>query len=384
MKEKFLDLGKQPIANAFLKQKVSDNELFYNLIMCFDDSTKLVSQAEPIKSDLMFNDSYPYRGSMSKTMRNHFRKLSLNLSDSLNVLEIGSNDGVFVKNRSTKNTICVEPCKNFAAETSDLGYKTYCNFWNNDLANKIKSERGKQDVIFAANCICHIPDLDDCFSSVESLLKDDGQFIFEDPSLLEMINNNSYDQIYDEHIHIFSVIALDNLLKQHGLQVSKVENLSVHGGSNRIYAKKIGAEICPSVDINKSQEKLFGLDDMQAFNIFAKKVAESKQDLNRFLNNCARSQKKVISYGATSKSTTIFNYCDIDENLIEYIVDTTPEKQGRFSPGKHIPIIKPEQGFNNSIDIAFLGAWNFAEEIRKKEKNFKGRFLTHVPSIRVL
>jgi methylation protein EvaC len=383
MKDEFLDLGKQPIANAFLEEKTPDNELFYNLIMSFDRSTKLVSQTEPIDSDLMFNDSYPYRGSMSKTMTNHFKNLSLNLPDSLNVLEIGSNDGVFIKNRSAKNTISVEPCKNFAEETSSLGYKTYCNFWNNNLSKQIKSEKGEQDVIFAANCICHIPDLHDCFSSVELLLAEDGQFIFEDPSLLEMINNNSYDQIYDEHIHIFSVIALDNLLKQHGLQVSKVENLSVHGGSNRIYAKKIGAEICPSVDINKSHEKLFGLDGMEAFNIFAKKVAESKQDLNRFLNNCAESGKKVISYGATSKSTTIFNYCDIDESLIKYIVDTTPEKQNRFSPGKHIPIIKPDEGFNNSIDIAFLGAWNFAEEIRKKEKNFKGKFLTHVPSIRI-
>ena len=115
---------------------------------------------------------------------------------------------------------------------------------------------------------------------------------------------------------------------------------------------------------------------------FARRVVESKDDLRRFLTSCADAGKKVISYGATSKSTTIFNYCKIDTDLIQYITDTTPEKQGKYSPGVHIPIVSPEQGFNNTIDFAFLGAWNFAQEIKNKEQDFKGRFITHVPKVR--
>ena len=239
MKREFLDLGKQPIANGFLYEDSIDNEYFFNLGVGFDEETKLVTQTEYVDGELMFNDDYVYRGSMSKTMRDHFKLLSDKISPEAKILEIGSNDGVFIKHFDTKNAIAVEPCGNFAKETQDMGYTTYAEFWTKSLANKIKADFGKQDIIFAANCICHIPDLDDAFTAVESLLTDSGTFIFEDPSLAEMINNNSYDQIYDEHPHIFSVIALDNILQRNGLQIVKVENLSVHGGSNRIFAQNI-------------------------------------------------------------------------------------------------------------------------------------------------
>ena len=225
------------------------------------------------------------------------------------------------------------------------------------------------------------------FKAVELLLKDDGLFIFEDPSLAEVINNNSYDQIYDEHPHVFSVIALDNLLRRNGLQISKVESLSVHGGSNRIFANKLGGEIDVSVENNKSYERILGLDKFETFVRFAKKVEQSKNDLVRLLKNCRDEGKKVISYGASSKSTTIFNYCGIGPELLSYITDTTPEKQGKLSPGVHIPVIAPEQGFNETVHFAYLGAWNFIKEIKNKEKDFVdggGKFITHVPTIRVV
>ena len=386
MKKTFLNLGKQPIANGFLHKEQIKDEYYFHLKMTFDKETSLVTQKNYVNADLMFNDDYAYRGSMSKTMVKHFKTFSKTISSNKKILEIGSNDGVFLKNFSPKKAIAVEPCGNFAKETQDMGYTTYHSFWDVPLAKKIVKENGKQDIVFAANCICHIPDLDSVFKAVEHVLNEDGTFIFEDPSLAGMINNNSYDQIYDEHPHIFSVIALDNILKRNGLQVVKVENLKVHGGSNRIYAKRIGSEVHDSVYQNKEYEKVLGLNKFKTFKRFAKRVKQSKKDLRRILKKCKKLNKKVISYGATSKSTTIFNYCNIGPDLIDYITDTTPEKQGKLSPGMHIPIISPEEGFNDTVDFAYLGAWNFVDEIIKKEKEYVnrgGKFITHVPLVKI-
>ena len=389
MKKEFLNLGKQPIANGFLYEKDIPNEFFYDLKVGFDNKTKLITHMEYVDPPLMFNDNYSYRGSMSKTMVNHFKEFS-NLFENkdIKVLEIGSNDGVFLKNWDSQKTIAVEPCGNFAKETNDLGYKTYAEFWTLDLSNRIKETHGTMDLIFAANCICHIPDLDQTFKAIHNLLGDKGIFVFEDPSLAQMINNNSYDQIYDEHPHIFSVIALNNLLKQNNLKIIKVDNTSVHGGSNRIWVVKNTNPINSdkSVKNNIEFEKVLGLDKIATFKKFAKKVEQSKKDLIDLLNRCKKQNKKVISYGATSKSTTIFNYCEIKSDLIHYIIDTTPEKIGKLAPGSHIPIFS-SNGIDKDVDIAYLGAWNFATEIMNKESDFinnGGKFITHVPLVKFI
>jgi len=389
MKKEFLNLGKQPIANGFLYEKDIPNEFFYNLKVGFDNKTKLVTQMEYVDPPLMFNENYSYRGSMSTTMINHFKEFSnLFINKDIKVLEIGSNDGVFLKNWNPKQTFAVEPCGNFAKETNELGYKTYNEFWTFDLSTKIKETHGQIDLIFAANCICHIPDLDQTFKAVHNLLSDKGIFVFEDPSLAQMINNNSYDQIYDEHPHIFSVIALNNLLTKNNLKIIKVDNTPVHGGSNRLWVVKNTNSQLPdkSVKNNIEFEKILKLNTFSTFKKFAKKVEQSKKDLVNLLINCKKQNKKVISYGATSKSTTVFNYCGINSDLIQYIIDTTPEKIGKLAPGSHIPIIE-SQGIQQDVDVAYLGAWNFAIEILKKEKELVdkgGRFLTHVPIVKFI
>ena len=388
-KIEFLNLGKQPIANKFIEKTDIDNEFFYNLSVGFDNETNLITHMEYVDPPLMFNETYAYRGSMSKTMQTHFKNFSkmLNLDSSSKVLEIGSNDGVFLKNWNPLTTFAVEPCSNFAKETNDMGYKTYSEFWTTNLANRIKSEHGTMDLIFAANCICHIPDLDETFKAVHTLLSDTGLFIFEDPSLAQMINTNSYDQIYDEHPHIFSVIALRNLLSRNGLTIVKVDNIPVHGGSNRIYVMKSEfANIDSSVENNIQFELMLGLDKLETFQNFANRVAQSKTDLIELLTRCKRLGKKIISYGATSKSTTVFNYCGIDTSLIDYVIDTTPEKIRKLTPGSHIPI-KNSNGIDSDVDVVYLGAWNFATEIMNKESEFierGGKFITHVPIVKFI
>ena len=388
MKKEFLDLGRQPIANKFLKEDGLEDEFFFNLKVVFDEETKLVSIKDFVAPELMFNEDYTYNTSLSTPMVNHFKETAEMLNMKFRprkVLEIGSNDGPFISNFSKVDSICVEPCGNFAEITNGMGYHTYDNFWTTDLSEKIISEHGYMDLIYSANCICHIQDLDDAFKAIKNTLSPSGVFVFEDPSLLRMLERGSYDQIYDEHAHVFSVTALNNILRKNGLQIFSVDNLSVHGGSNRIYACHLeSSTIGDSVKQNLKEEKDFGIDKFETYQIFANRVEESKKILHEKLSDLKQKGKKIVSIGATSKSTTVFNYCGIDSSLIDCITDTTPDKQGLLAPGSHIPVVDRESVNLNDYDYAFLGAWNFKEVIANKESDFVengGKFITHVPQI---
>ena len=390
MKKEFLDLGKQPIANKFLNKDEFGTEFFFDLKVVVDVDTKLVSLKEFVAPEMMFNENYAYHASMSDTMKTHFKSLSDRLQSEfnpVNVLEIGSNDGIFIRHFNPDTTIAVEPCGNFADMTNDMEYKTYPEFWTTKLSTLIKQEHGTMDLIYAANCICHIHDLDDTFTAVRNLLSEDGIFVFEDPSLLRMMERGSYDQLYDEHAHIFSVTALGNLLEKNGLEIFRVDNLSVHGGSNRIYAGLKSKRITElSVSTNLMDENNFGLDRFETYEVFSDRVKKSKKDLVSMLKSLKLEGKKVIAYGAASKATTVFNYCGIDKSLIAYITDTTPSKVGKYQPGTHIPIISPEEGFGDTVDVAYLGAWNFRTEIMNKEISYLsngGKFITHVPEVMI-
>ena len=378
MKKEFLNLGKQPIANNF-RSDDKESEFFYDLKVVFDEETKLVSMKDFVKPEMMFNEDYKYNTSLSTPMVNHFKSTAEMLASEFkpkSVLEIGSNDGPFISNFEKEDAFCVEPCDNFAEMTGKMGYRTWTEFWTTDLANKIKESVGEMDLIYSANCICHIQDLDDCFSAVSELLSDKGVFVFEDPSLLRMLERGSYDQIYDEHAHVFSVTALDNILRRNGLIIFDVDNLSVHGGSNRIYAKKPNIPsdntIKQNVSDNILNEKLF------------ERVEESKRELIELLRGLKVNGKRVVSIGATSKSTTVFNYCEIGPDLIECITDTTPDKQGTIAPGSSIPVVSRDSVNLLDYDYAFLGAWNFKSLIANAEREFVesgGQFITHVPKI---
>ena len=389
VKKEFLDLGRHPIANAFLHTKEDFNDEFmFDLKVCWDEETKLVSIKEFVEPERIFNEDYPYNTSNSFPMIQHFKNTAKMLDMKFQpkkVLEIGSNSGPFIENFSKVNSLCVEPCDNFAEVTEGMGYKTHVDFWTTDLAEKIVEEDGYMDLIFAANCICHIHDLDDTFKAVKKVLKPNGVFVFEDPSLLRILERGSYDQIYDEHPHIFSVTALDNLLRRNGLQIFSVDNLSVHGGSNRIYACHFdGFTIGDSVKFNLNEESVFGISNFQTYEIFADRVANSKKKLMSLFEDLKSDGKKIMSIGATAKSTTVFNYCGIDSNIIDVITDTTIDKQNTYSPGAHIPVVSPDKVNMTDYDYAYLGAWNFKDVIINKQRDFVengGKFITHVPDV---
>ena len=392
----FLNLGMQPLANRYLKKpkilSVKKGQL-YKLNVCFDNKTKLVSISKKIPVKKMFNNTYPYKSSMSKTMLNSFKNLSKEIKKRFKpnlFLEIGSNDGALIRNFNIKNTVCVEPCSNLAKITQKMGYLTYAKYWNYSLSKTIKKKFHNVDVIYAANTLTHIANLNDVFRSITNILSEDGVLIIEDPSLLECIKKTSYDQFYNEHIYVFSALAVSNVIDKFDLELFDIQKINTHGGSLRYFIKRKknkNIKTFKSVSIQINSEIKFGLNKLSTYIKFGKKTLLSKQKLIKLLINLKKQRKTIVGYGATAKATTVLNYCNIDHNIIDFFVDTTPDKINKFMPGKKIAIKKYNKKIYQNVDFFLLGAWNFKKEIFNKEKKFikkGGKFIVHVPSPKII
>ncbi len=389
----FLDLGYQPLANSFIKKtNLKKKEKKYKLKICFDKTNYLVSIKNSFSSKTMFDHTYPYRSSMSKSVSKSFEDLSKKINKKFkpkNILEIGSNDGTFLKFFEKNKIVGIEPCKNVEKITKKKGFSTYPIYWNNKSSNFLKKKFGNFDLIFSANTLSHIKNLNNVFKNIHKILSSDGVLIVEDPSLLECLKTNTYDQFYNEHIYVFSTVALNEVLKKNKLQIFKIEKIKLHGGSIRYYIKKKSSnrKIQRSFYSQISTEIKFGLKKDKTYHKFAERVKSSKIKLKNIFLRLKKKNYKVIGYGATAKSTTILNYCKIDFNLIEYFLDTTPDKQNKYTPGSKIKILKYKNGIDKNVDYAFLGAWNFKKEIFNKEKKYiknGGKFIIHSPYPKIL
>ena len=389
MKKIFLDLGNQPLANNFSKKYVNP---FFRLRLKFDTKSKLVMINKHMGREKMFNKSYPYRSSKSKLVEKLFRDLSKKIKKKLkpqNILEIGCNDGTFASNFNKSDITCIEPCGDVALEAKKKNLKVYVRYFDNLLVKKLIKNHKKFDLIFSANTITHISNLHSVFYNVSRILEDNGTFIIEEPSLLETIKKNSYDQFYNEHIYVFSAIALQNILKKNNLEIYDLENIKVHGGSNRYYIKKKeNKKIKLSYRLMKniSMEKKFGLHKFSCYRNFSKNVKNSKTKLIELFKKLKKNNHKIIGYGASAKAVTIINYCNLKENYFDFFYDTTKQKIGKFLPGTKIKVLKYKKLKNNKIFV-FLGAWNFYKEILKKENFFyskSGKFITHIPFPRII
>lgn len=380
----------QPLANSFLKS-VKKEEFKYNLSIGFNTKTFLVSLMKTVNPKNQYTKFYAHRASESKTAREAFKNVAAELKKKFNPklsMEIGSNDGVFIRNFKKNKIISIEPCLNLAKITKKNGFITYPKFWNMKLSKKILKNHGLVDLVYSANTISHIPKLNETFLAINNILSKKGVFVIEDPSLLEVIINNTYDQFYDEHVYVFSAIAVSKISERYNLRLFDIQSSAMHGGSLRYFICKKKSTYKNTYRLNKQIKKELRnkMNKFSTYLKFAKRVKKSKNDLLKLLKKLKNKRKKIISYGATYKSTTIFNYCKLGKYL-EYVVDTTKNKQGKFTPGQHLKILKPEIGFNKTVDYAYLGAWNFKKEILKKEKNFikkGGKFITHTPKVRVI
>ena len=389
----FLNLGYQPFANDFSKNPkkiIKRNKLQIG----FNTKNYLVSISKKFPSKKIYNNKYPYLSSASKTMRESFKKLASKIKNKYNpkkILEIGSNDGSFIQHFKKQKALCVEPCKNIALITKKKGYLTFDKLWDLNLVNRLKKKIGHVDCIYSANTISHINNLNIAFNAIKKILSKDGILIIEDPSLLENLKKNAYDQFYNEHIYVFSLIALNKLLQKFSLEVFDIDILTTHGGSLRYYIKNKNNKkylTTKKVSLYKKSEIKYGLNKIITYKKFAERVYKSKKKLFNIFDKIKKDKKIVIGYGATAKSTTVLNFCSIDSNFINYFLDTTSYKINKYTPGTNIKIKKYKNKLSaKDCSYAYLGAWNFKDEILKKERQFLrqgGKFITHVPTPRII
>lgn len=392
----FMSLGKMPIANGFLTQDQFPHEYFFHLQVGFCATCSMVQLTELVDRERMFHENYAFLSSTSTRMAAHFEEFAgdvmrrhLKDRDPL-VVEIGSNDGIMLQHFAAARIrhVGVEPSANVAALARAKGIRTVCEFFDEDLARRIVAEHGEADAILGANVMCHIPYIHSVANGIRVLLKPGGVLIFEDPYLGDIIERTSYDQIYDEHALYFSVASVSYLFEQHGLEIVDVEPQDVHGGSMRYVIAHRGAMLASAqVGAQRAKEAALGLQRLTSFERLRHNIERSRDELIALLRDLRGAGKRVVGYGATSKSTTVINFCGITPDLVEYISDTTPIKQGKFSPGAHIPVRPYEDFAHNHPDYALLFAWNHRDEIMAKERAFRqagGKWIVFVPQVQVL
>jgi methylation protein EvaC len=382
--EPFMSFGRMPIANGFLTKEEFASEYFFNMEVGFNDEISLLQLNDHPKPERMFNHNYPFFTGSSKYMVEHFKKYSIFvkkfLKSNSKIIEIGSNDGTFLKNfiDNKKNIIGFEPSKNVADLANSNNIPTVNLFFNKNNIKNFKEFIGKTDLICASNVICHIPDLNELVETIDLLLSKEGSFVFEEPYLGSMFEKTSYDQIYDEHIFIFSVSSIFKIFKRFNLNLVDVIPQLTHGGSMRYIIQRNKGSISDNLKKILTHEKKIKLDSIESCLNFKKNCEISKDKLINKIQLLKKAGKSICGYAATSKSTTVLNYCNIGTDQIDYICDTTKEKINKFSPGKHIPIKDMSHFYKKPTDVAYLFAWNHKKEILNKEKSYKGKWISHV------
>ena len=385
----FMSFGKMPLANGFIEKDNFKKEFFYEMEVGFSKKLSLFQLNDFPSPKQMFNKEYPFYTGSSSYMKTHFRNyadwLKKNyLESNSKLIEIGSNDGTFLKNFSNSNVnfLGIEPSENVANEAIKSGINTKNVFFNLENAKSLDQFKGNTDVISAANVICHVPDLKDLISSVDLLLSSKGVFIFEEPYMGSMFSKVSYDQIYDEHIYMFSIISIKKTFELFNFDLIDAIPQITHGGSMRyVVGRKNKHKIRENVNNGLKMEKENKLDDEASCLKFKLDCEKSKKNTLEKLKKYKEMGKSIAGYAATSKSTTILNYCNINRDIIDFICDTTKDKIGKYSPGMHIPIVSIDKFKEQLPDIAYLFAWNHKKEIFSKEVEFTskgGRWFSHV------
>ncbi|WP_405097757.1 methyltransferase domain-containing protein [Micromonospora sp. NBC_01412] len=392
----FLDLGRQPLSDAFREPDSDATEFFFRLAVGQCESCTMVQLTESVPREKMFHEEYPYHSSGSAVMREHFASTArrflateLAVPDPF-IVEMGCNDGVMLSTiqRAGVRHLGLEPSGRVAEVARAAGVRVRTAFFEDSTAAQVREAEGPAQVIFAANTMCHIPYPDSIFRGVDALLAPDGVFVFEDPYLGDLVAKTSFDQIYDEHFFLFSAHSVRAMAEHYGFELVDVERLPVHGGEIRYTLARAGRRT-PSAAVAGllAEEDARGLSGMATLRGFADSVMRVRDDLVELLRRLRTDGSRVVAYGATAKSATVTNFCDIGPELVSYVCDSTPAKQHRLTPGKHIPVRPPTAFRDPYPDYALLFAWNHADEIMANEQEFRrsgGRWISYVPNVRVL
>ena len=372
-----ISFGKMPIANAFVEQG-HQSKYRFNLVAGYCTNCYMFQLLEQPNPNQMFHESYPFFTGLSISMKRHFQEMSeTHIPDDLAnnkesfIIEIGCNDGTFLQNVVKKNIrhLGVDPSKNVVEKAQEKGINAVAEFYSYDTSKTINEKYGKAIRIFASNVICHIPDMHDFLRGIKNNLSLEGEFIFEEPYLLSMLKKSSYDQLYDEHVYMFSLMSIQKLAEMHELILVDAIPQVTHGGSMRYVLKHSDTKQKLSLQgMNLLNEEIaHGLDKLETYRTFATNCETRKNEFVSLLLTLKLDNKVVGGYAATSKSTTVLNYCGIDKNLISFISDSTPEKIGTVAPGSNIPVISHEEMREIKPDYLVLFAWNHEKEIMEKE-----------------
>lgn len=394
----FVDLGMSPLSNAYVSaEQANQMEPFYPLHAFVCDTCFLVQLEEFETPEQIFGD-YAYFSSYSDQWLNHARAYAqdmvkrLGLNDSSRVVEVASNDGYLLQYFKEQGipVLGVEPAANVAAVAAGKGIPTVAKFFGTKTAMGLAEENLRADLLVGNNVLAHVPDLNDFVAGLKILLKPDGVATMEFPHLLRLMSGNQFDTIYHEHFSYFSFLTVEKIFDRHGLTLFDVDELPTHGGSLRIYAthaKNNTKPVTASVAMLKQREREAGLERLKTYAGFAEQVRETKRQLLEFLIAAKRAEKTVVGYGAPAKGNTLLNYCGIRSDFIDYTVDRSPHKQGKFLPGTHISIHHPDKIRETRPDYLLILPWNIKEEVMEQMaciRQWGGKFVVPIPRVEVL
>jgi SAM-dependent methyltransferase len=394
-----LSLGRMPLANSFLTQEqLSETEPAYPLDLAFCPHCALVQITETVPPAELFRE-YLYFSSFSDTILRHAEEIagqlisSRHLNENSMVVEIASNDGYLLQyyHRRGIPVLGVEPAVNIARVAEERGIPTLCEFFGEDLAQQLSRDGKRADVVHANNVLAHVADLNGFVAGISLLLKDAGVASFEAPYVKDLVDHVEFDTIYHEHLCYFSLSALDRLFRRHGLRIVDVERLSVHGGSLRVFVSKNGeSRTADGKDDRRSasvarllgDEADGGLNDVSFYRDFGERVERLRDKLVSLLGGLKQEDHRIAAYGASAKGSTLLNYFGIGREMLDFVVDRSTAKQGRYTPGTHLQIYSPEKLLEEMPDYVLLLTWNFAEEILSQQSEFRrrgGRFIVPIP-----
>ena len=391
----FLDLGSAPPSNAFLrKEDLNTAESWFPLRLHTCTHCHLVQVGEVQKHDALFSSDYVYFSSYSSTWLAHAERYVAHVTERLGlghdslVMEIASNDGYLLQYAKARGIPCVgiEPTTSTAAVARERGIETIERFFGHAFAQEFATARRKVDLVVANNVLAHVPDLNDFVAGLAAVLAPEGTITIEFPHLLQLVVQHQFDTVYHEHFSYLSFHTVQQILARHGLRVWDAEELGTHGGSLRLWACHAGAAHCETMAVASLlvQETTAGMMDMGYYQGFQHVADQVKNDFLTFLLGCRRDGKQVVGYGAAAKGNTLLNYAGVRPDLLGYVVDASPHKQGRYLPGCRIPVVAEARIRDTRPDFVVILPWNLRAEITTQLayiREWGGKFVTAVPDL---
>ena len=391
-----LDLGVQPLANNLLRSEdLGKEEPRFPLRLMICPDCRLMQIADLVPPLELFSE-YLYFSSFSDTMLRHAREAvsgyvaNFELGEKDLVVEIASNDGYLLQNFVERGVPClgIEPARNIAEVSREKGIETVEEFFGLELAERLRSEGKGADLILGNNVFAHAPDTNDFTAGLKKLLNPGGRIVLEFPYAVDFLERCEFDTVYHEHVFYFAIEPLRPLFERHGLEIFHAERLSIHGGSLRLFAGHRGDfDVSEEFQELYRAEKDWGIAEDSRYEEFSGKANAVRENLCNLISELKAEGRSIAAYGASAKGSTLLNFCGLGSGELDYIVDRSEAKQGRLSPGEHIPIVAPENLSARRPDYTLLLTWNFAEEILEQQREYReagGKFIVPIPEVNVL